>query len=178
MDFDEKLTLKLKGGAVRRYHTEGNVISQSVAEHTWRVVVLLLHLWPDCSRELLLAAQYHDVAEGFTGDLPAPFKRLPGVKKLINSYELNYEDELGIFILVGAEDAARLKCADLLEGYLTTQNVQRMELVHRNYLAYLREHMKTMAPADQKLVNSLIGLCHEDRTGQDHPFGFVVDLDT
>lgn len=61
-------------GLVTRYHTEMRARDQSVGEHSWQLVRLLLCLFPDCPRHILVHAAFHDVAERRTGDLPYPVK--------------------------------------------------------------------------------------------------------
>src|SRR5579859_3219148 len=110
----DALKLKLRGGNVSRYHVEGRAIDQTVAEHTWRLLVILLDLWPNASPDLVKTALYHDVAEGFIGDVHAPLKRaLPGVENI----ELEYERWLGLphAAHLSALEQVQLKCADYLE---------------------------------------------------------------
>lgn len=57
-----------------RYHTWPRHRDQSVAEHTWQVMRILLAIWPECPRHILLHALTHDVGEGATGDVPYPNK--------------------------------------------------------------------------------------------------------
>ena len=113
---DDPLLMKLLGGSVLRYHTHGDTsLVQSVADHTWRVQVILLHLWPDASRDLLMAALYHDVAECFTGDIPAPVKRMPGIMEEIKKLEKELDTLLGVNINLPLAAGLRLKVADKLE---------------------------------------------------------------
>jgi 5'-deoxynucleotidase YfbR-like HD superfamily hydrolase len=61
-------------GKVRRKHTMENIHAENISEHTWGVVLLLLMLWPDARREIIIAAQLHDFGEKATGDMPGPTK--------------------------------------------------------------------------------------------------------
>jgi len=63
-----------QGTAVKRFHTRPRIVGETVGHHTCNLCHLLLLLEPDCRKELLVAALYHDVPEGFTGDVPAPAK--------------------------------------------------------------------------------------------------------
>lgn len=118
---DNRLELVLRGGAVVRYHAEPNLRKQTVSDHTWRMMVILHHLWPEADKLLLLAALYHDATEGVTGDVPAPIKRMEEVNgayalldKFLGHY-LTLPDERAL----GPLDKVRLKCADYLELCLT-----------------------------------------------------------
>ncbi len=46
-----------------------------MGHHSASVCAILLRLDPSVSRELLVTALMHDVAEVYTGDIPYPFKR-------------------------------------------------------------------------------------------------------
>jgi 5'-deoxynucleotidase YfbR-like HD superfamily hydrolase len=61
-------------GAVRRYHNEVTVQTQTDADHAWNCARILLAIWPDAPRHLLVEALFHDIGEGFTGDTPSPAK--------------------------------------------------------------------------------------------------------
>ena len=64
----------IRGGAIKRYHTLETIGEQSVASHSWGVAMILQYLEPNVSKEAILRALTHDVAELFTGDIPAPVK--------------------------------------------------------------------------------------------------------
>lgn len=113
------LELKLAGGSVRRYHTEEGVHQQTVAEHSWRMAVILHHLYPG-RQDLLVAALHHDLAEGLLGDIPAPVKRWPGLKAATADLETSYMNFIGVQFPLGDTDETRLKCVDYLELVATT----------------------------------------------------------
>src|SRR5690606_25898812 len=61
---------------------------QSVGEHTWQVLRIILAVHPSASRELLVHAMFHDVGERVTGDVPYPVKaEHPEVKRAFDSME-------------------------------------------------------------------------------------------
>lgn len=60
---------------VTRYHTWPRLREQSVGEHSMQVMRILLAIWPDCSRELLMHCLVHDIGETVSGDPPYPVKR-------------------------------------------------------------------------------------------------------
>ena len=64
----------LKSGHVLRHHTNPPLMRQNLADHQWRVAQIAYALYPKLSKEALLYALNHDVAELYTGDTPAPAK--------------------------------------------------------------------------------------------------------
>lgn len=62
-------------GKVTRYHTWERLREQSVGEHTWQLLRIILAMHPSASRELLVYTMFHDVGERVTGDVPFPVKR-------------------------------------------------------------------------------------------------------
>ncbi len=151
----DPLAIVLRGGAVSRYHSEGAHAQQTVSEHTWRVQVILLHLWPQASRDLILAALYHDAAEGVSGDIPAPFKRLvPGFAPL----EKEIEVALGIHVKLSPEDTARLKCADYLELCATVRHNPhpRAKVIFDTGIRYIEEQLAKLPLDDRFRVSAIV----------------------
>lgn len=75
MTIDPTSDPRLAGG-LRRYHAWPILVPQTVAEHSWQVARILLAIWPDCDRRLVVAALLHDVGEwGGPGDVPFLAKR-------------------------------------------------------------------------------------------------------
>ncbi len=109
---------RLRGGGVIRYHNEPDIPIQTVGEHTWRLITILLYIWPDCSLELLKTAQSHDNSEGLHGDPPAPVKwAYPEIREIYAEMGDQYMEEsllLEKYALTDSE-IGRLKCADYLE---------------------------------------------------------------
>lgn len=101
----------------KRWHTEPTLHIQSVGEHTYSVMQLILLLDSMASRNLLVAALMHDTAERKFGDVPGPTKKLAGVKGRFDELEDAFMAELGLVIpeLTPAETKL-LKMCDMLEG--------------------------------------------------------------
>jgi 5'-deoxynucleotidase YfbR-like HD superfamily hydrolase len=60
-------------GHVRRYHTWAIHKEQTVAEHTWQILRILLTVWPSAPRNVIIHALMHDAGE-MSGDIQYPFK--------------------------------------------------------------------------------------------------------
>lgn len=67
-------------GEIARYHTWPVTKKQSVGEHSWQVLRIILSVWPAVPRRLLVHAVLHDVGE-MAGDLPFPVKKNDPVLK-------------------------------------------------------------------------------------------------
>lgn len=61
-------------GRVLRYHTWPHIKQQSVAEHSWQLLRILLCIWPNAPRNVLAYVVRHDCGELTTGDAPYPVK--------------------------------------------------------------------------------------------------------
>lgn len=65
-----------RAGQVTRYHTWPRLREQSVGEHSWQVARILLAVWPDAPRHVLVHCLVHDAGEVAVGDVPYPAKTL------------------------------------------------------------------------------------------------------
>ncbi len=108
-----------EAGRVRRCHIIPHHGQYDVAQHSYGAVSLLLLLHPNPSLGLIKAVQWHDCAERWVGDLPAPVKWTHA--ELGQSFE-NAEQRvlkvLGLFSNIGAEDINWLKAVDTLDLWL------------------------------------------------------------
>lgn len=62
-------------GEIRRYHTWAVHRDQSVGEHTWQIMRILLTIWPAAPRNVMVHGVIHDMGE-MAGDIQYPFKNL------------------------------------------------------------------------------------------------------
>jgi hypothetical protein len=62
-------------GEIVRYHTWSMHNHQSVGEHTWQVLRIMLTVWPSCPKHVIVYVVVHDMGE-MAGDIPYPFKQL------------------------------------------------------------------------------------------------------
>lgn len=141
----ETLEFILSGSEVTRYHTVTTLVKETVGHHSHGVALIALLLQPNASRQLLMAALFHDLAEHLTGDIPSPAKRELGVGARIDELEARLMKGAGIIMPVLSEDEQRvLKLADLAQGALyCAREIQmgnsRMQVVFDRYIAYASE---------------------------------------
>ena len=111
-------------GKISRYHTWERIRDQSVGEHTWQLLRIILAIQPHASPELLRWTMFHDVGERVTGDVPFPVKREhPELKRALDKME--HEALLQMATTWGAvagiqitdEEANLLKLAEFIEMY-------------------------------------------------------------
>lgn len=111
----ERACLMRDAGAVKRYHTVRTLRLQTVAEHTFGVMQLIDHIYPDARKEVLIAAMHHDLPEFVTGDIPAPVKRqLPRLAVLLEEAERGTAPLYRDMDLTAFEEAV-VKWCDLME---------------------------------------------------------------
>lgn len=109
-------------GTVTRWHVVPTLHGQLVAEHSWNVVRIVLAIWPDAPRELILEALFHDCGEVETGDPPSTLKNrdsrlAPIYKEIENEVRLGMSLPWGLPAPVKLlpSEAIILKLADLME---------------------------------------------------------------
>lgn len=106
----------LDAGYTVRFHTVRCIKPQTVAEHSFRVALLLAKLAPTCRAELLKAALYHDLPETFTGDVPAQVKwAAPMLAKDLEFLESHFVEEHELEVKLSEDEKSYLKFADMAE---------------------------------------------------------------
>ena len=109
----------LQSGEVSRYHAHAGVAGQYTGQHQWGVALILQHIYPAATKELLMAALLHDAAEYHTGDVPAPVKwGNPTIRRSLETMENSWNTEMGIATYMKLTKTERgLICwADAAEG--------------------------------------------------------------
>jgi 5'-deoxynucleotidase YfbR-like HD superfamily hydrolase len=107
-------------GAVKRYHVKRTHRTQTVAEHTFGMLMLLKQVmnptFPSHGMwRIYEAVMHHDLPELMTGDIPAPIKRVhPELGPLMDSIEADLHPLYRDYGL-SAEEGALLKWADRAE---------------------------------------------------------------
>jgi len=118
------------GGYTRRYHGWRTLKDDPVGLHSYNVANLVILLFPDCRKELVVAAVRHDSPEWVTGDPPSTAKRrVPGLKEALDDYERDVCRAVGLSMptadLIG-EEKRQLKIADYLDGMMYCIQERRM----------------------------------------------------
>jgi len=144
-------------GAIKRFHTARLIQGETVAEHSFNLVNLIMIVTNgNASRNLILAAITHDLGEYAVGDIPSPIKRaLP--KEVAHQIDLREEGAVqdihpcmkGIFL--APAEAFLLSLADKLDGLLKCIDELRMgnrriTTAGDNYCNYIIEMCDFDAP--------------------------------
>lgn len=70
-----------------RYHSWPRIRDQSNGEHSCQIMRILLTVWPDCSRRMLVHAVTHDMGE-MAGDIQYPYKeKFPELRPIVERIE-------------------------------------------------------------------------------------------
>lgn len=108
----------LWAGSIVRYHSRPTAQRQTVAEHTWRVLIIYTELYGMPRAEVYQNIIYHDVPEIITGDIPFMAKRLyPQLKQVLHHIELDeVPKKLGLNLpQLTPGEKYQIKVADNLE---------------------------------------------------------------
>jgi 5'-deoxynucleotidase YfbR-like HD superfamily hydrolase len=115
----DTLTFIFNGAAVQRYHTTPPLRPQTDGAHSFGVAWLAYLLTGGAaSRNLILAALAHDLAEYRTGDLPAMIKRVGTIGAQLEEAETAYRAAVGLNFPLTEEETSVLATADRLEGMM------------------------------------------------------------
>lgn len=143
----DTLNFIIAGTEVTRYHTVTTLVKETVGHHSHGVAMIALIINPSASRELLVAALVHDLAEHQTGDIPSPAKRQFGIGDKVDELEQRLMRSAGITVPdLSPEESRTLKLADLAQGAIfcareISLGNSRMRVVLDRYMAYAQEMM-------------------------------------
>ena len=130
------------GSEVVRYHTLTTLVKETVGHHSHMVSMICYVLDPNCSRDLLLAALTHDLAEQVTGDTPSTAKRLYGITDQVSALEDSVMAAAGLaFPNLTDYEKRILKLADVAQGAMFCSREislgnRRMRAVFDRYMSY------------------------------------------
>lgn len=126
---------------VERSHTMPHHGSYTIGQHSFDMLTLLVSLYPDCRRELMLAVMFHDIAERWTGDIPSPAKFSDGeFGKRLAQIEQRVLRRLGLVINLDEMERFWLKGLDVVEYVLWAKEQLSMgnQNVHASLVNSLR----------------------------------------
>jgi 5'-deoxynucleotidase YfbR-like HD superfamily hydrolase len=145
-----QLELVLRGVQTRRFHTHPMNQPETVGHHSALVAAFLQLAYPDCSKNALVYAVFHDLAEFAVGDIPSPTKRtLPNSKQALDALE---ETTFAAYLvsppILSNEEKAQVKVADILAGLATCLTEHLMgnvftEVAWDNFGTYFHEQRKS-----------------------------------
>ena len=157
-------------GRVKRFHTKQTLQEQNIADHSWGVVQLLLHFWPNSRKEVMIAALDHDLPELITGDIPGGLKRdHPEISQLFDKLDQEYlkTEFYREEIKLEEYEKIRLKFVDLMELFIFSSREielgnKRFGLLKASVLDRLNDLVNRMDAKDREAVISfLIIYCSE-----------------
>lgn len=106
--------LIIASNGVKRFHTVPTIQTQTVGQHVANMMGLLTCTGYNYSLHLVHAILWHDMAEVYTGDIPAPAKR-----RMHDIHKLEYQWEQANGInrpIITMTDEWMLQFLDYLEG--------------------------------------------------------------
>lgn len=110
------ITVARTGGMVKRYHCVRTIGQDTIATHSYGVVIFVLALCPDPSLNLMKAALFHDLAEQVTGDSPAMAKwGNNGLEEVLNKMEIEFNVYHELYVPLSPKENLILSYADVLE---------------------------------------------------------------
>lgn len=141
----DRLKFIIAGSEVERYHTVRTLTTETVGHHSHGVAMLCaLLVGCQASKELLLAALMHDLAEHQTGDIPSPAKRAYGIGEQVNELEEKLLKSVGLNFTLHPDDTRTLKLADIAQGAIFCVREMQlgnigMKTVYDRYKSYAEE---------------------------------------
>lgn len=165
----KRLKLMRKAARVLRMHTMPTQNPQSVGEHTFGLMCILMEItddpevMPRIDRGMLLeVALHHDAQEALTGDCPAPTKwrhmELQGALDMVEE-RINKEFELTGKSVLSKFEQGLLKYADLMElAMFSIEEIEtgdtRMAVVARNCInALIKRELTDITPEALRLFD-------------------------
>jgi len=146
-----KMNIKLarEAGKTKRYHMVNTIKEESVAEHSFNVVNLVLILSEGkASRSLILAALTHDMGETAIGDIPSQIKKMLSfeAREELCAKEQEAIDRIHphIHANIDADEKHLLEICDNLDGLLKCIDELKMGNQHiipvgERYSGYLQD---------------------------------------
>lgn len=151
----------------KRFHNAAVLTENTVAQHSWGVAWFVYLLSCELPRaEVLLAAMAHDLAEQITGDMPAPAKRLLGIRGLLadkenevlGQFHMDFENVLTV------EEERIVGLADCMDGMLFCIKERQLgnrfiEYTFQKFHSYISEIVSSAL--EKEVLTTLVQLWEE-----------------
>ena len=112
----QRVLLAIEAGRVKRCHCFPTNSDPTVGLHVFGAVSMLLILCPDPTINMIKALQFHDMAERFLGDMPAPAKRKDS---FLSDHYITLERkilrEYGMYPILNEREREWVHAMDLME---------------------------------------------------------------
>lgn len=165
LNSQQRLWLLQMSGMVKRYHNIPTIIQDTVGEHTygvlWLIVVLSEPQLP--SSNLFFAALVHDTPEVNWGDITGPTKRLLNLRQAFTKLEDESFRALGVKhpLPLTEEEQNILRLADCMDGMLhccyerALGNQAVCEVINK-FHEYIDE--KQLTPTQQRVLDDILDI--------------------
>lgn len=165
-----RLRLMRSAARVARFHTVPTLRSQSVGEHTFGVIAILMEVYDDevgGLLEVIQAAMRHDVPETITGDVPAPAKWMyPQLENALRGAEFDIDKKYELTNILTPKQIELIKFADLMELVIYSLEEVDMGNKHMAVMAYnalnaiKRRMLYSVSDAAYELYNEVVMSFH------------------
>lgn len=146
MDKLHRLRERLEGARVKRCHTADYHGHYDVGQHSFAMLLIYCTLHPSPQKGTMLAIMAHDLAERYTGDIPAPV--LLGddmMREHMAQAEEELRERMGIQWNLDYEEERWLWGCDRLEHWLWAMRQHRMgNTLISHHLDWARETVGSM----------------------------------
>lgn len=136
-----------EGGHVQRVHGTPHIGEYTVGKHSFDALSILLVAHPNPTVNLIKAVLWHDVAERWVGDLPAPvLNAFPELKEAYERAEAQVQQQKGLELPPLAPDEKLwLKLVDRVEFWLWC----------KDQLLLGNRHVEAMEQRTRELINEM-----------------------
>lgn len=156
------------GGYSTRYHTADVHNRQDIGNHSFGVAWFCeLITQQRCTKDLIMAALSHDLAEHIVGDIPSPSKRALNIGEMLDAVEQKHLNEAGVgvySVALNNHEQQVLKFADCLEGMMYCIRERKIgnrnvEIIFERYMSYVKSMLDKTTLVDwyHKTIITILG---------------------
>ena len=171
----ERIKYSREAAAVQRTHAAPGIGDHSVGKHSFNMVTMLLILWPEAPKELILACIKHDLPERTTGDMPHHAKRA-GIQN--NEAQAKAEQDINEGLFGNHEEASLsddmkrwLSGLDMLEFYCYCRD--QLMIGNRSVETKLNQVEEIMRKKPHLFQIEIVNMFYEIR---DHDWAHMPDI--